>query len=174
LWNVHLVRIIFVDQWRAYCEYLLEYWWRDYCERILLVWISWAWLNIYYEEEREEEDLMDASKFQKYQRSWWKNSRNFRDPSFLCIHELSVYRVCIHWGIRGLAMYRANMYAGCLKIGSVWWTEWWRLVLELVPSSWMMRQVPDFHFMSSDLSLRHWYGYIIILMDTIVLCVVNS
>ena len=160
MWNVHLVRIIFVDQWRAYCEYLLEYWWRDYCERILLVWISWLWLNIYYEEEREEEDLMDASKFWQCRRSWQKNSRSFRNPIF--------------WGIRGMAMYRANMYAGCLKIGSVWWKEWWRLVLELVPISWMMRQVPDMHSTGTDLSLRHWHGYIIDLMDSIACCIVNA
>jgi hypothetical protein len=41
-------------------------------------------------------------------------------------------------------------------------------VFELVPSSWMMRQVLDLHSMGSDISLRHWYGYIIVLMDTIV------
>jgi hypothetical protein len=41
-------------------------------------------------------------------------------------------------------------------------------VFELVLSSWMMRQVPDLHSMASDLSLRNWYGYIIVLMDTIV------
>ena len=28
--------------------------------------------------------------------------------------------------------------------------------------------------MGSDLSLRHWYDYIIILMDSIVCCVVNA
>jgi hypothetical protein len=41
-------------------------------------------------------------------------------------------------------------------------------VFELVPSSWMMRQVPDLHSMGLDISLRHWYGYIIVLIDTIV------
>jgi hypothetical protein len=41
-------------------------------------------------------------------------------------------------------------------------------VFDLVPSSWMMRQVPDPHSMALDLSLRHWYGYIIVLIDTIV------
>ena len=28
--------------------------------------------------------------------------------------------------------------------------------------------------MGSDLSLRHWYCYIIVLMDTIACCVVNA
>jgi hypothetical protein len=28
--------------------------------------------------------------------------------------------------------------------------------------------------MGSDLSLRHWYGYIIVLMDNIAYCVLNS
>jgi hypothetical protein len=47
-------------------------------------------------------------------------------------------------------------------------------VFELVQSSWMMKQVPDLHSMASDLSLIHWYGYIIVLMDTIFVCVVKS
>jgi hypothetical protein len=47
-------------------------------------------------------------------------------------------------------------------------------VFELVPSSSMMIKVPDMHSMASDLSLRHWYGYIIVLMDTIACCVVNA
>jgi hypothetical protein len=41
-------------------------------------------------------------------------------------------------------------------------------VFELVPSSWMMRQVLDLHSMALDLSLRHSYGYIIFLIDDIV------
>jgi hypothetical protein len=37
----------------------------------------------------------------------------FTDNSiFSCIHVLSVYRVRIHEGIRGLAVYRVSMYAG--------------------------------------------------------------
>jgi hypothetical protein len=48
------------------------------------------------------------------------------------------------------------------------WIKSWRFVFELVPSSWMMKQVLNLHSMASDLSLRHRYGYIIVLMDTIV------
>jgi hypothetical protein len=44
----------------------------------------------------------------------------------------------------------------------------WRFLFERVPISWMMTQVPDMHSLDSDLSLRHWYGYIIVLMDAIV------
>jgi hypothetical protein len=65
-------------------------------------------------------------------------------------------------------VYRVSLNAGWLCTGSVYSIKSWRFVFELVASSWMMRQVPDLHSMALDLSLRHRYGYIIILIDTIV------
>jgi hypothetical protein len=71
-------------------------------------------------------------------------------------------------------VYRVSVQAESLCTGSVEWIKSWIFVFEMVPSSWMMWQVPDLHSMASDLSLRHWYGYIIVLMDTTIGCVVNS
>jgi hypothetical protein len=47
-------------------------------------------------------------------------------------------------------------------------------VFEMMTGCLRLKQVPDLHSMGSDLSLRHWYGYIIVLMDTVVCCVVNA
>jgi hypothetical protein len=161
-----LVRILFVDQWRASCENIF---WSIDGELLIGMDLLSMIEDLFWGREREE-DLMDASKVRQYQWSWWQNYQNFRNPSFWCIHGLSVYRVRIHWGIHGLDVYRVSMYARFLKKRSVWWIEWWRLV----PSSCMIRQVPDLHFMASDLSLRHWYNYIIVFMNTIVWCDGNA
>ena len=117
-----------------------------------------------------EEDLMDASKFRQCRRSWRQKSQSHRKPYFLMpTRAVCVYSACT----RGLAVYRVHVHACWLCTGSMEWIKLWRFLFELVPSSWM-RQVPDLHSMASDLSLRHWYGYIIILMDTIVWCIMNS
>jgi hypothetical protein len=95
-------------------EHLLEYWWRASCESIFGMDLLSMIEDLFWEREREE-DLMDASKFRQCRRSWWKNSRSFRNPSLWGIRGLSIYIE----GIRGLTVYRERIVDKIMEI-CVW------------------------------------------------------
>ena len=88
-------------------------------------------------------------------RSWQWNSQNYRKTLFSsayvgcpCIG--CIYASCLcTWCVQ---------YVGYQCTRRVQWIKSWRFVVELMTSYWRLKQVPDLHSMSSDLSLRHWYG----------------
>ena len=101
----------FVDQWRASCEYLVEYWWRTSCESILLVWISWSWLKIYSKEESERRISWAHQSFGNVGDLDGKSLRFTENPIFLDVRGLSVYRVRT---LCRLFLYRERTYTGWL------------------------------------------------------------